>query len=151
MQQIQKPISDFLGGKAVTTIAANANVLEAINKMSAEHSECLLVIDNDTLIGIFTERDFLNRVVGARLIPADTPILDVMTPEPDTLGTADGVSYAVERMASRGFRNIPIVDDIDPTAVLSVWDVMSHLSEVLVEVDEDSSTNIDEWTDIGGG
>ncbi|MFT5132393.1 MAG: CBS domain-containing protein [Gammaproteobacteria bacterium] len=151
MQQIQKPISEFLSDKPDLSIPADATVLEAVNKMAADHSECLLVIENDELVGIFTERDFLNRVVGARLIPAETSLRDVMTANPDTLRTGDGVSYAVERMATRGFRNIPIFDDDDPAAVLTVWDVMTHLSTVLAEVQENKTICLDEWTDIGGG
>jgi CBS domain-containing protein len=151
MQQIQKPISEFLSDKPDLTIAADTSVMDAVEKMTREHSECLLVIENEELVGIFTDRDFLNRVVGARLIPADTALRDVMTVNPDTLRPGDGVSYAVERMASRGFRNIPIVDDDNPAAVLTVWDVMSHLSEVVDEVEENNDIGLDEWTDIGGG
>lgn len=151
MQQIQKPILDFLSDKPDLTIAADASVMDAVEKMTREHSECLLVIENEELVGIFTDRDFLNRVVGARLIPADTALRDVMTVNPDTLRPGDGVAYAVERMASRGFRNIPIVDDDKPTTVLTVWDVMSHLSEVLNEVEENNDIGLVQWTDTGGG
>ncbi len=151
MQQIQKQISEFLSDKPDLTIAVDASVMDAIDKMTKDHSECLLVVENKEVVGIFTERDFLNRVVGARLIPEETSLRNVMTVNPDTLRPGDCVSYAVERMASRGFRNIPIVDDEDPAAVLTVWDVMSHLSEVLDEVEEDGAYDLDEWTDIGGG
>ncbi len=151
MQQIQKQISEVLSDKPDLTIAADASVMDAIDKMTKDHSECLLVVENKEVVGIFTERDFLNRVVGARLIPEETSLRNVMTVNPDTLRPGDCVSYAVERMASRGFRNIPIVDDEDPAAVLTVWDVMSHLSEVLDEVEEDDANDLDEWTDIGGG
>ncbi len=151
MQQVQKQISEVLSDKPDLTIAADASVMDAIDKMTKDHSECLLVVENKEVVGIFTERDFLNRVVGARLIPEEICLRDVMTVNPDILRPGDCVSYAVERMASRGFRNIPIVDDDDPAAVLTVWDVMSHLSEVLAEVEEDDADDLDEWTDIGGG
>jgi len=110
----------------------------------------LLVVEKDVIVGIFTERDFLNRVIGERLVPAETRMRDVMTAHPDTLRPSDGVAYAVERMASRGFRNIPIVDNDKPAAVLTVWDVMTHLSAALADA-EDNNIGIDEWTDIGGG
>jgi CBS domain-containing protein len=151
MQQIQKPISAFLSDKPVVTIAVNANVMDAVEKMNSEHTECLLVVDNEKLAGIFTERDFLNRVISARLIPSETAIADVMTANPDTLGIEDAVSYAVERMASRGFRNIPIINNDETANVLTVWDVMSHLSELLTEFEENDASEIEEWTDIGGG
>lgn len=151
MQQIQKPISAFLGDHPAVAISTNANVMDAIDKMKSEHSECLLVVDNDKLAGIFTERDFLNRVIGARLVPSETSITDVMTANPDTLGFDDAVSYAVERMANRGFRNIPIINNDETAMVLTVWDVMSHLSKLLTEFDENGEPEIDEWTDLGGG
>jgi CBS domain-containing protein len=151
LQQIQQPISEFLSSKATPTITVDASAMDAVDKMTTERSECLLVVDDDKVVGIFTERDFLNRVVGARLIPAETPLRNVMTTNPDTLQSDNSIAYAIERMANRGFRNIPIVDDGDPPAVLTVWDVMSHLSTVLAEVEDEDDYELDEWTDIGGG
>ena len=151
MQQVEKPIADFLDERPAILVAADASVAHAIELMRAEQSSCVLVMENEVLAGIFTERDFLNRVVAARRLPAETKICEVMTPDPKTLRAQDNVSYAIERMASRGFRHIPIIDDDSPAAVLTVWKVMTHLSGMLAEVAEVNAAVVDEWTDIGGG
>lgn len=151
MHQIQKPISECLSGKPVLTIGTEATVMDAIALMKDNLSEYLLIVDNDDIAGIFTERDFLNRVIAARLVPAETSITEVLTAELDTLRPEDNINYAVQRMATRAFRNIPIVENNRPVAMLTIWDVMTHLSSVLAEVEELVNADLDEWTDIGGG
>lgn len=151
MQQIQKPISGFLTGKPALTAGTDVSVLDAITLMKDALSEYLLIVDGNNVAGIFTERDFLNKVVADRLDPSETSIRDVMTADPDTLRPQDNITYAVERMATRGFRNIPIIADEGPAAMLTIWDVMSHLSSVLTEVEENSNIALEEWMDLGGG
>jgi CBS domain-containing protein len=104
------------------------------------------------LVGIFTGRDFLNRVAAEKRKPAETLLGEVMTKAPETLGPDDCVSYAIDRMANGGFRNVPIVADGRPVAVISVRDVMTHLAEVFAEIEEgDADDEMKDWVDIGGG
>lgn len=153
MQHVNKNISEFLTGKSANTIHAGATVMEAIAAMISERHDYVLVMEDEAIVGIFTDRDFLNRVIGERLLPSATLIRDVMTPNPDTLKRSDYISYAIERMARHGFRNIPIVDEEGPLAVLTVWLVMLHLSEIIDEVEEAKIDNeiVSELADIGGG
>ena len=153
MQHVNKTIAEFLTGKTANTIHAGATVLEAVAAMIPERHGYVLVMENGEVVGIFTDRDFLNRVLAERLLPGDTPVRDVMTPKPDTLTRTDYISYAIERMARHGFRNIPVIDDEGPVAVLTIWMVMLHLSEILDEVKEASLDNeiMAEVADIGGG
>ena len=153
MQHINKNISEFLTGKTATTISADATVMDAIATMNNDRHDYILVMENEAIVGIFTIRDFLNRVASERLLPNETPLRDVMTLEPDTLKQTDYISFAVERMARYGFRNIPIIDEGSPPAVVTIWDVMSHVSEILAEVEEAEVDKdiVDEMTDTGGG
>ncbi len=155
MTSIQKTISSCIHEGAFSAVSPTTTVLEAILDLRASKRECVLVTENNKIRGIFTERDFLNRVIVCGLSPGKTPISEVMTPNPDTLGTEDSIAFAINRMAVRKFRNIPILDSDDkPLAVLSVRDVIKHLSEVLKEVGENrvaDSPDWDPWTDIGGG
>jgi len=150
---MNKSISEFLTDTSANTIRADATVMDAISAMTRQRHDYVLVMENGSIIGIFTERDFLNRVIGERLLPERVPIREVMTPDPETLMRSDYISYAIERMARYGFRNIPIVDEGEPPAVLTVWNVMSHLSEILADIEEDGIDReiFDELTDIGGG
>lgn len=152
MPQIQKAISEFLTGRSALTVPAEAMVMDAVKAMTSERREYVLVVEEGAIVGIFTERDFLNRVVAVQLSPGETPIRDVMTSNPDQLRPIDNICYVIEKMASCGYRNVPIVNEDGAIAVLTVWDVMSHLSEVLAEVDEvEDEEELEEWTDMGGG
>ena len=149
--QIQKTIGEFVGESKAPLLGRDATVGEAIKVMTERNSTCVLVVEDDKLIGIFTERDFLMRVVASKLDVNGTPLRDVMTASPDALRLTDCITYAVNLMGLGGYRNVPIVDDDNrPISNLSVYYVTSHLAEVFSEFDEGSSEQ-DEWTDIGGG
>jgi CBS domain-containing protein len=83
-----------------------------------------------TLIGIFTERDFLARVVAAGR-GTDGPVGDVMTPTPVTVSDHDSIGRAVEVMQAGGYRHLPVIGEGSgrPIGVLSVADVVHYLVE----------------------
>ena len=78
-----------------------------------------------------------------------------MTPNPVTLRTDDCISYAINKMAVGGFRNVPIVDaGGTPVAMLDTRDVIAHLSDLFDALAEQRTERGDddgEWDDIGGG
>ena len=81
------------------------------------------------LVGIFTERDFVNRVVAAGVDPS-RPVETVMSPAPRTVRRSASVQSAVELMASGGYRHLPVTGDSgEPLGVLSVKDVVRYLVE----------------------
>lgn len=85
--------------------------------------------DGGRMIGIFTERDFVNRVVAAGLDGAK-PVETVMTPSPKTVRRSASVQSAVELMASGGYRHLPVLGEGgEPLGVLSVKDVVRYLVE----------------------
>ena len=153
MQRIQKTISEFLSDTPVPSVGPDDRVTAAVESMKSAGSDCTLVIDDGKLLGIFTERDFLNRVAAAQRDPGETAVRDVMTAPPETLHAVDCISYAINRMAVRGYRNVPIVnEDGAATAVISVRNVIDHMTEVFDEIGErGTGEGGDEWVDIGGG
>jgi CBS domain-containing protein len=81
------------------------------------------------LVGIFTERDVLMKIVGSPIDFGRTPVSDYMTPDPDTLPADSGVGYALNKMVVEGYRHIPLVDDQGwPTAVVSMRDLIEYVS-----------------------
>lgn len=154
MRRIQKTIDQFISDGPLPAVKPDDPVTAAMEAMKAHRSDCALVLDGGTVVGIFTERDFLNRVTVPQRTPTETTLREVMTTEPETLHPHDAIEYAINRMVERGFRNIPIVDDSGKAvAVLDVRDVMAHLSELFDEVAEGRRVESEgnEWTDIGGG
>ena len=153
MQRIQKTISEFVSEVPVPTVSVDDPVNAAIETMKSADANCVVVLDDDKVAGIFTERDFLNRVTAEQRDPVATPMRDVMTANPQTLRPHDCISYAINRMAVRGFRNVPIVDgDGRAVNLIDVRDVIDHINDLFDEIAESGSGEEgQEWVDIGGG
>lgn len=152
MFQIQKSIGECISTIEPARVGPDDPVSAAVEAMTTAESDCVLVMDGESLAGIFTERDFLNRVSAEGRDPASTPMRIVMTPEVETLRSTDCVTYAISRMANRGYRNIPVVDSEGrPTGVLDVRIVMGHLIKVFAEIEIEDREVGDAWIDIGGG
>ena len=98
--------------------------------MTQQRTGCVLVTGGDgRLAGIFTERDFVNRVV-AQGLDVSTPVQNVMTPRPRTIARTASVLEAVELMGTDGYRHLPVTaEDGQPVGVLSVKDVVHYLVE----------------------
>lgn len=139
MRRLQRTIEEIGWTQDVPRLATTDRVICAFDRMSRDTHDCVLVMHDgapDVLAGIFTSRDFLNRVAAVRGNPADIALGEVMTEAPRTLRPWDGVAFALNWMAIEGFRNVPIVDDDSRVlGVLTVWDVMRHLGEIFDEID----------------
>ncbi|MEO8703708.1 MAG: CBS domain-containing protein [Kofleriaceae bacterium] len=136
MRRLQRTIEEIGWTREVPRLGTTDRVARAFELMSREVHDCVLVMKSDEIAGIFTSRDFLNRVAAERGDPATLALGDVMTPAPRTLRPRDGVVFAINWMAVEGFRNVPIVDDERRVlGVLTIWDVMRHLGEFFDEID----------------
>jgi CBS domain-containing protein len=156
MQRVHRSIHGFVRGLSPPTAKIDTPVSEAVSTMRARQVACVLIIADDgggKLVGIFTERDLLNRVVAQGLSVDDTTLGEVMTPNPETLQLGDSISFAINRMAVGGYRNVPIVDaHHKPLAVLSIRHVVKHLRDVfedseLIDLPAEVASP---WVDIGG-
>lgn len=112
-----------------------ASVHDAVQAMLARHQAGVLVVDAEgRLIGIFTERDVLNRVVGQGLDVRETPLERVMTPNPEALTSAQRVAYAIHCMSVAGYRTVPLVDaQRRPVGVVTVSHVIRWLAGLFPE------------------
>jgi CBS domain-containing protein len=151
VRSIQKSIAECIARADFVSVAPGDPVTSAVAGMRAKGTNCALVVDGEKLIGIFTERDFLHKIAAEKRDPARVAMREVMTPEPETLRAHDSVTYAINRMAVRKYRNVPIVDrNGRPTSVLDARLVMMHLIKVFAELDQGGGDH-DAWIDIGGG
>jgi CBS domain-containing protein len=134
-------IQDLLRPVPCVTVTPDAPVSQAVGLMAEEHLSSTMVVSEGVLVGIFTERDFLNRVAAAGLASSTTVIRDVMTADPESLKATDSVGAAIDLMAVRGYRNVPIVDDARrPVGVLRVREVIAHLAFQLRRVDSEEES-----------
>jgi len=120
---------DELGAPPPLTVEPGTPVDEAIRRMHAAEVDCVLVMDDDRLVGIFTDRDAVVKAAGTRLDAFQ--VRDFMTPDPVILRHDDPIAIAIHKMAVGGFRHIPIVDQGRPTGVVTARDVFDHLAEML--------------------
>ncbi len=103
-------------------------VLHVVMRMTEADASCAIVLDGHEIVGIFTERDALTRVVAGGADPEGTEMRDVMTRAPDFLRTEDPIASALRKMAEGRYRNLPVVDDDGrPLGTLSQRDIVLHL------------------------
>ena len=115
-------------GTAVHHVAPEATVLDAVEKMNQERIGALLVCVSGELVGIFTERDVLCRVVGEKRNPAATKIVDVMTSEVATVKSSTRIEEAMAVITERRIRHLPVVDNGDLKGVVSSGDLTRSVS-----------------------
>ena len=93
-------------------LAPNSTVEQAIKRLDTLKVASLVVVDDDgTLQGIFTERDLLERVADRYEQLADTPITSVMTRDPLVVQAGDPAAASLAAIAVAGYRHVPVLDD----------------------------------------
>jgi CBS domain-containing protein len=102
----------------------DTSVSEAARLMAGRNAGAVLVVDNERLVGIFTERDVVFRVIAQDLDPAATRLQTVMTPSPLTLDPARTYGHALLLMQENGFRHVPVVDNGRPIGIISSRNAM---------------------------
>ena len=101
---------------------------QAIEVMKQDEGGCAIVCEGDRVVGIFTERDLLTKIIGEEIDP-NAPVSNWMSPAVSTLTPDDTIGNAVDLMNWKGFRNIPLVKDGKLVGSISVFDVISYLAE----------------------
>jgi len=128
---LARPMRELAALHEPSFVSPKATLREAIDRMKEQSVGCVLVEDGGRLVGIFTERDVLTKVVGTSVNLDKTTVEAMMTRDPDTLGPDDKVSFALNKMSVRGFRHIPIIDDDDhPIGVVSMRNVVDYMVEL---------------------
>lgn len=120
---LEKPVSELMAREPII-IDAEATVVSAVNLMNEHRTGCVLVQKDGKLVGIFTERDVLRKVIFHEN-NRTWKVGSVMTASPETLPPTASVAVALNRMSVDGFRHVPIVDRAGkPIGVLSVKDIV---------------------------
>lgn len=123
-------LTDRIGDLALqdpVTVTPDDSVATAVERMREHRAGCVLVTENDRLVGLFNERHLLIRVLRAGLDPVATPISAVMTTDLVPLDPEDPPAYAVHCMVSRSFRHLPVVHDERLIGFLSVRTILGYL------------------------
>ena len=113
----------------IFSINPEASVLDAVKEMNRRQVGSMLILDEGKIVGIFTERDVLRRVVVEGLAPAATLVSEVMTKEVDTFPPDLSVDEAMAHMTAKRHRHIPVVEDDRILGMVSIGDVTRWLSK----------------------
>jgi CBS domain-containing protein len=117
-------IYDLVKDRRVYSIDAESSVLEGARFMMEHRIGALPVLRNGELVGIFSERDIMNRVVALGRMPGSTRISEVMTANPKAVSVDETVENCLYLMREFGFRHLPIVDGKELKGLVSSRDIL---------------------------
>ena len=121
-------------GTDVATIARDASVLEAAGLMNDRRIGAVVVTSRDNVVGIFTERDILTRVVARQLVPGETRVGDVMTSPTACCHRDTSLAECRGLMTAERIRHLPVVEEGKLYGLVSSGDILAN------EVAEQQST-----------
>jgi CBS domain-containing protein len=119
-----KQIAEIIEGRPLIHAYGSENVREVARRMSERNIGAVAVLDDDRLVGVFSERDVMSRVVAVGLDPDDTRIDLVMTREIVVGDPSEDLDAALQKMHAVGSRHLPIVSDGKLIGMISLRDLL---------------------------
>ncbi len=117
-------ISSIIAQQTPVIADKSTSVFTAATLMTQHKVSAVMVVDAGQLIGIFTERDCLSRVITQHKDPQTTTVEEVMTASPITIASSRPLGHALHMMNDYGFRHMPIVDNGVPVGIISARDAL---------------------------
>ena len=109
-------------------VAPDRSLADALSLMRERRGDALLICDGDRLVGILTERDVLQRILG-RGVDTSSPVSELMTREPRALPAETPLIEATQAMESGGYRNLPLTEDGHVVGLLRQHDLLDYIAE----------------------
>jgi len=119
-------ICDMINNQDTYGTEANQTVFEVVKAMVSRNIGAVPVLRDGRLVGIFSERDLMSRVVAEGRDPRTTQVEQVMTKEPLTVCPTESVENCMVLMRRNGFRHLPICEGQHVVAVISLRDILLH-------------------------
>lgn len=132
-----RSLRTIVAGRPPVTVTKAATVTEAAQEMKRRGVGSVLVLEGTRLVGIFTERDALYRVLATERDPAGTHVGDVMTPQPQTTHPDEPFVRALRTMHEGRFRHLPVVEFGRPIGIVTVRDALDEdLADLRFELEQ---------------
>ena len=125
-------VRDVMKRKNALTLPPETTVREAAEWMAKKNVGAVMVVEQERLVGIFTERDALYRVIARGLDADSTRLAEVMTVEPLTVEPNKSYGYALMMMQENGFRHAPVIENGKPIGIVSSRNAMDPELEEFV-------------------
>jgi CBS domain-containing protein len=141
-----RPLRQILESKprALWTVSPIDNVMAALQIMDNKNIGFLVVLNEATLAGVVSERDFVRRVVLAKKPPESTPVADIMTRKVVTVDLAQTFADCLRLMHQHSIRHLPVVDAGKVISVISIRDLLSeavaHHAKIIAELERERMT-----------
>lgn len=113
----------------VITVNSEAMVFEALGIMMNYNISAILIVDDGTLKGIFTERDYARKVVLKGKSSKEVQIKEVMTTTPIVISPQDSLDHCMELMTHKHIRHLPVMDENKLSGMVSIGDVVKYIIE----------------------
>ncbi len=127
-------VRSIMEQRKLLTAPPETTVLQAAVMMAKKHVGAVLVVEDERLVGIFTERDAVFRVIARKLDPATTTLADVMTRDPKTTAPDKTFGAAMMLMHENHFRHLPVVENGKPIGIVSARNALDpDLEEFVAE------------------
>jgi CBS domain-containing protein len=125
--KVSGSVSAILAQKKTTvwSIGPNAMVLDAIQFMDQKNVGALPVVDNGTLVGIVSERDYTRKIILKGRSSKDTPVRDIMTEQILTVNPSDSITECMRIMTEKRVRHLPVLEGTNLAGILSIGDVVN--------------------------
>ncbi|RYU93315.1 CBS domain-containing protein [Emticicia agri] len=112
---------------ALFSVSSDTTVYDALVEMADKNIGAVLVIDNEKLSGIFSERDYARKIVLKGLHSDETLVKDVMTSKVITIDLEDKLEDAMQIMSDKHIRHLPVMDGKELVGIISINDVVSTI------------------------
>src|ERR1700676_1970579 len=125
--EVSGRVSAILAHKKASTvwsIGPNAMVIDAIQLMDEKNVGALPVVDNGTLVGIVSERDYTRKVILKGRSSKETPVSDIMTEQLLTVNPSDSVTECMRIMTEKRVRHLPVLEGSNLVGILSIGDLV---------------------------
>lgn len=125
-------MAELIAGKPPITVDVGLSVLKACQVMSEANKGAIMVLESGKLVGIFTERDLLRRVIAEGLNPQEVKVENVMTESLVVGSPRDSYQRGLQKMISANCRHLPLVEGDKVVGLVSRRDLMEldiHLME----------------------
>ena len=120
-------------GSNVFSVLPDSSVYDALKIMGEKNIGALMVIENDELKGIFSERDYARKVVLVNRTSRDTKISEIMTANVITISPSDTIDHCMEQMSQKRIRHLPVALDGKITGIISISDVVTAIIQMQKE------------------
>jgi CBS domain-containing protein len=125
-------VRDVMVQESALVLSPETTVGVAAEVMAQKKAGAVMVVEHERLVGIFTERDAVFRVIARGLDARTTRLADVMTANPQTVGPKASYGYALIMMQESGFRNAPVVENGKPIGIVTSRSAMDPELEQFV-------------------